>query len=116
MPRLKCPSCSFAISLSRREADIGMLCPECHCSRLIVQRKERKANRVVTLRSGTVRAIVGCVICILLGPILLGISIPNLGGRAGILWARVTAFGGLLILMGIGCFVAALVGLYKDLK
>ena len=71
MPRLKCPSCRFTITVTRREAEFGMRCPQCHCGRLIEERKERPGKRVVTLRSGTLRALIGGVISIIIGPLLL---------------------------------------------
>jgi hypothetical protein len=110
------PQLRFETSLSRQEADFGMICPECHGGRLAQQFKERKGNRVTTLRAGTIRALVGAAICIVTGPPLLLAGINNLGGQAGILWARAVAAGVLLILGAVVCLVVGIVGLYRDLK
>jgi hypothetical protein len=97
-------------------ADFGMPCPECHCGPLLHVRKERKRNRLTTFRAGTIRALVGGVICIVVGPPLLLLGVVNLNGKAGILWARAVAAGVVFTLLAFGCFAYGIVGVYRDLK
>jgi hypothetical protein len=114
--RLVCRSCGYSVPLTEREAELGILCPECHCCRLREKIKERKGRRLVTLRPATVRALIGGGIGLVAGPVLTAVGIANLGGKAGILWARVVGIGLVFTIAAIISLVMGLVGLFRDLQ
>ncbi len=116
MPRLSCTSCGFTISLTRREAEFGMICPECHGPRLRPPIKERPGKRLSTFRPATVRALIGGAVCLFAGPPVLWQGVLNLHGKAGYLWARAVALGVLLLVAAVAFLIAGLIGVYRDLK
>ncbi len=113
--RMTCPECFMTLGAPPEEAYSGMRCPRCRC-RLRRRINERKGRGTVTLRPGTVRLLLGGGISIVLGPVLLAIGIPNLHGRAGMVWARLVAIGAIFAVIGIGMLIGGFVGLYRDLK
>ena len=116
MPRMWCLSCQYETTLTAREAEHGMTCPECHGGRLVRKRKERPENRVTTLRANTVRSLVAGAVCALAGPPLLMVSLANLSGKAGYVWARGVAGGILLLITAVVFLLVGVVGLIRDLR
>lgn len=116
MITLVCPQCGFKHSVTRREAEIQILCPKCHCQNLKAPIKERREKRVVEVRNSTIRWLIGGGVGIVVGPILLAISIPKLDTRAAVLWARVAGIGAIFTLAAIVALVLGIVGLVRDMK
>lgn len=116
MPKMACMSCGFTTTLSRKAAEIGMICPECNGPRLRPPIKARPGRSLSTFRPVTVRALVAGVLCLLSGPPILLMGLHNLHGKAGYLWARAVAFGILLLVGAVVFIIAGIVSAYKDLK
>jgi DNA-directed RNA polymerase subunit RPC12/RpoP len=107
----RCYGCSYRTRLTEREAERGMSCPQCHSARLFEVRRDTGKYRVVWLRSGIIRnAVLG--VCLLgFGAMLLMVARSYLTNpRAGMLQARVIAYGIVMLIFGVVALIAALLG------
>jgi hypothetical protein len=114
MVKMFCPQCNHRRSIPESELEYGMLCPKCHCQNLKRVEKLRRDRAVEFFRPVTIRSFVGGFICLLLGPICIAMAWPNLGTRAAVLWARVFAFGILLLIAAVLSFATGFYWLYRD--
>lgn len=113
MPRMECRNCGYTRTMTQREADFGMDCPECYGRRLKpVPRKRSRVDYDVSVRPVTMQALIG-------GALALAVGIPLvLYGRenwnAGRFGARFIGVGLTLIIGGIIGLVIGVTGLIRD--
>ncbi len=115
MPKMVCRSCTYSEQMTEREAEFGGMCPRCH-SYLSPVIKRRPGKTAAGLSPSTVRNLIATPICFLIGMACVISGYNRMGDRGAVLWARVFAFGILMIIAGVLSLVAALAGTRKDLS
>lgn len=114
MVRVVCRACRYARDLTRREAEFGMMCPNCHSQKLRPPVRARQGHNQPSLRPLTVRTLFGAVFCLFTGPLLLAATYPGLAGRSDPITLRLFALGILLLIAGVIALITGLVGVYRD--
>jgi hypothetical protein len=113
MVRMVCRNCNYSREMSEFEAEVGMLCPRCHCQNLRPPIKTRPGESQ-TLRTSTVQALVGSIGTLVLGPVLI---VLGYRGAADPDWPveRFVLFGVAFLIFGLCGFGYALYSVYRDL-
>jgi hypothetical protein len=114
MVRMVCRQCNYSREMSDFEAEVGMICPRCHCQKLRPPIKTRPGKSRQNLRPATIQALVGSIGSLVVGPVLIvlgyrGASDPD--------WPveRFVIFGAAFLIVGICGFGYALYSVYRDL-
>ncbi|MGL4551771.1 MAG: hypothetical protein ACRC33_11335, partial [Gemmataceae bacterium] len=96
--RMACRQCNYSRDLTDREAEFGMLCPECHCQYLRPPLRSRRPGEFPSVRPATVRALIGGVCLLFLGVPLAAYGYRHFAGPG--LGPRLFAYG--IVLAGAG--------------
>ena len=115
MPRVACRSCGYTRSMTKRELEFGMRCPECHGGNLKPIPKKTREGRVVSTRPVTVRSLIAGALLLVLGGVALAWGLSHMNGR-GPMGARMVGGGVVLLIAGVVSLGTGLYNLVIDLK
>jgi hypothetical protein len=112
MVRMVCRNCNYSREMSDLEAEVGMICPKCHCQSLRRPIKVRPGEGG-NLRPGTIQALVGSIGMLVLGPVLI---VLGYRGAVDPDWPveRFVIFGIAFLIFGLCAFGYALYNVYRD--